>query len=226
MKTIEIKGHLREATGGKPTKELRREGHVPCVVYGGEKNIHFYADERELMKLVYTKDVYRIKFDLDGTSVEVVLRETQYHPVKDNIMHMDFVEVVVGKQVSITLPVLLNGSSVGIRNGGVLRRNAKKVFVRGRIEDIPEAIQIDISNMNIGESIKVGDLNIRGIEILEAANRVVVAVKTSRRAIAEEEEEEEGEEGEGEEGAEEGAEGSGEGGESKSEASAEAKAEE
>jgi len=139
---------------------------------------------------------------------------------------MDFVEVVVGKQVSITLPVLLNGSSVGIRNGGVLRRNAKKVFVRGRIEDIPEAIQIDISNMNIGESIKVGDLNIPGIEILEAANRVVVAVKTSRRAIAEEEEEEEGEEGEGEEGAEEGAEGSGEGGESKSEASAEAKAEE
>lgn len=227
MKTIEIKGHLRETTGGKSTKELRREGHVPCVVYGGEKNVHFYSDERELMKLVYTKDVYRIKFELDGTNVEAVLREAQYHPVKDNILHMDFVEVVPGKQVSITLPVLLDGSSVGIRNGGVLRRNAKKVFVRGKIEDIPESIKIDISEMSIGDSVKVGDLSIPGIEILEAANRVVVAVKTSRRAIAEEEEEEgeEGEEGaEGEEG-EEGAEGSGEGGESKSEAAAEAKAE-
>lgn len=217
-----MKGHLRETTGGKSAKELRREGHVPCVVYGGEENLHFHADERQLMKLVYTKDVYRIKFDLDGTSVEAVLRDAQYHPVKDNILHMDFVEVVPGKMVSITLPVLLHGSAIGVRNGGVLRRNAKKLFVRGKIDDIPAAIDIDISEMKIGHSVKVSDLNFAGIEILEAGNRVVVAIKTSRRAIAEEEAEEAEE---GEEGAE-GAEGAAEGGDAPAKESAEAPAEE
>jgi len=187
MKTIEITGHLREAVGGTSAKQLRREGHVPCVVYGGEENLHFRADERELNKLVYTPDVFLITLKLGEKQVKVVLRDVQYHAVGDNILHMDFIEVLPGKAVSITLPVALEGSSLGVRNGGVLRRNAKVLFVRGMVDALPDAIAIDITAMRIGETIKVGDLNIPGVEMLEAANRVVVAIKTSRKAIADEE---------------------------------------
>lgn len=116
-------------------------------------------------------------------------------------MHMDFVEVLPGKPVSLKLPVVLEGSAIGVRNGGVLRRNAKVLYVRGMVDSLPDAITIDISNMRIGHSKKVGDLDIPGVEMLEAANRVVVAIKTSRRAIADDAEEE-GEEGEGAEGEE------------------------
>ena len=187
MKTIEINGHLREAVGGSSAKQLRREGRVPCVVYGGEENLHFHADERELNKLVYTPDVFLITLKLGDKAVNAVLRDAQYHAVGDNILHMDFVEVLPGKSVSLKLPVSLEGNSIGVRNGGVLRRNAKVLFVRGMVNDLPDAITIDIAKMRIGDSIKVGDLNIPGVEMLEAANRVVVAIKTSRKAIADEE---------------------------------------
>ena len=208
MKTMEINGHLRDGLGSKEARSLRREGQVPCVIYGGEQNIHFYADERELNKLVYSPDVYRIKVNLGEKAVDAVLRDAQYHPVKDNLLHMDLTEVVPGKPVSLRLPVVLNGNSIGVKNGGVLRRNAKKLFVRGMIDDLPDTIEIDITKMRIGHSKKVADLSVSGVEFLEADNRVVVAIKTSRRAIAEEEEEE-GEEGA--EGAAEGAEAPAEG---------------
>ena len=221
MKTIEINGHLREAVGGSSAKQLRREGQVPCVVYGGKENIHFHADERELNKLVYTPDVFLITIKAGDKEVKAVLRDAQYHPVEDSILHMDFVEVVPGQPISLKLPVALEGTAVGVRNGGVLRRNAKVLYVRGMVDDLPDEITIDISNMRIGHSKKVGDLSIPGVEMLEAANRVVVAIKTSRRAIAEEEEEAAAEAEEGAEG-EEGEESSGEGGsEEKAEAPAE-----
>jgi large subunit ribosomal protein L25 len=201
MKTIEVNGHLREAVGGSSAKQLRREGHVPCVVYGGEEILHFYADERDLNKLVYTPDVFLITIKAGGKEVKAVLRDVQYHAVQDSIMHMDFVEVLPGKPVSLKLPVVLEGSALGVRNGGVLRRNAKVLYVRGMVDSLPDAITIDISKMRIGHSKKVGDLDIPGVEMLEAANRVVVAIKTSRRAIADDAEEE-GEEGDGAEGEE------------------------
>jgi large subunit ribosomal protein L25 len=216
MKTIEISGHLREAVGSQDAKQLRREGMVPCVVYGGSENLHFYADERELDKIVYTPDVYLINLNLDDKKVQAVRRDAQFHPVKDNLLHMDFVEVVPGKSISLKLPVALTGNAIGVRNGGVLRRNAKMLYVKGMVDDLPDTITIDISKMRIGHTIKVGDLNIPGVEMLEAANRVVVAIKTSRKAIADEEAEEaeegaEGEEAAAAEGAEGGAEASEEG---------------
>lgn len=216
MKTIEISGHLRGAVGSQDAKQLRREGMVPCVVYGGSENLHFYADERELDKIVYTPDVYLINLNLDDKKVQAVRRDAQFHPVKDNLLHMDFVEVVPGKSISLKLPVALTGNAIGVRNGGVLRRNAKMLYIKGMVDDLPDTITIDISKMRIGHTIKVGDLNIPGVEMLEAANRVVVAIKTSRKAIADEEAEEaeegaEGEEAAAAEGAEGGAEASEEG---------------
>lgn len=196
MKTIEINGHLRESLGTKNAKALRREGQVPCVVYGGEKNIHFCADERELNKLIYTPNVYQINLDLDGHKVSVVMRNPEFHPVMDNLLHLDFIEVQAGKPTTMRIPVALTGNSIGVKNGGVLRHNAKKLLVRGSIDNIPDEITIDITPMRIGHSKKVGDLDIPNLEILESDNRVVVAIKTSRKAIADEEAEE-GEEGEG-----------------------------
>lgn len=211
MKTIEINGHLRGTLGSKTAKELRREGHVPCVVYGGGENVHFHADERELNKLVYTPDVYLITIKLGDKEVKAVLREAQYHPVSDKTLHMDFIEVVPGKTVALKLPVDLTGNSVGVKNGGVLRRNAKTLYVRGLVETLPDTIAIDITKMKIGATIKVGDLSIPGVEMLEASNRVVVAIKTSRKAVSETEaedaEEAAAEGAEGEDAAEEPAEG-------------------
>ena len=197
MKTIEIKGHLRESLGTKNAKQLRREGQVPCVVYGGEKNTHFYADERELNKLIYTPNVYQVLLDIDGTKVNAVMRNPEFHPVKDNLLHLDFIEVLSGKPTTMRIPLTLSGASIGVKNGGVLRHNAKKLLVRGVIENIPDEIAIDITDMKIGTSKKVGEIDIKDLEVLESSNRVVVAIKTSRKAIVEEEVEgEEGAEGE------------------------------
>jgi large subunit ribosomal protein L25 len=214
MKTIEINGHLRESLGTKNAKQLRREGQVPCVVYGGEKNTHFYADERELNKLIYTPNVYQVLLDIDGLKVNAVMRNPEFHPVKDNLIHLDFIEVLSGKATTMRIPLTLSGASVGVKNGGVLRHNAKKLLVRGLIENIPDEISIDITDMGIGTSKKVGEIDIKDLEVLESSNRVVVAIKTSRKAIVEEEVE-------GEEGAE-GEEATAEGDEAAAEAPAEA----
>jgi len=203
MKTIEIKGHLRESLGTKTAKQLRREGQVPCVAYGGESNVHFYADERELNKLIYTPNVYQVNLDVDGKKLVAVMRNPEFHPVKDNLLHLDFIGVLPGKLTTMRIPLTLTGASIGVKNGGVLRHNAKKLLVRGLIENIPDEIVVDISKMKIGDSKKVGGLDIENLEILESSNRVVVAVKTSRKAVTTDDEEEEGEEGA--EGATEGA---------------------
>lgn len=202
MQTIEIQGHLREAVGSKNAKKLRREGQVPCVLYGGKDNVHFYADERELNKLIYTPNVYQVSLKVGNDTTTAVMRNPEFHPVQDNLLHLDFIEVLPGEAVTMRIPVHLTGTALGVKNGGVLRHNAKKLLVRGMIEHIPDEILVDVTPMRIGQSKKVGELDIPNLEILESPNRVVVAVKTSRKAIVDEEEEEEGEEGEGEEGAE------------------------
>ena len=221
MQTIEIKGHLRESVGSKNAKALRREGQVPCVLYGGEKNTHFHADERELNKLIYTPNVYTVNLNIEGKNHTAVMRNPEFHPVKDNLIHLDFIEITPGKAVTMRIPVHLSGTAVGVRNGGVLRHNAKKLLVRGQIEHIPDEILVDLTQMKIGDSKKVGELNIPNLAIMESNNRVVVSVKTSRKAIVDEVEEEEDEEGvEGAEPAE-GAEGGAEGSERKAGATSE-----
>jgi len=189
MKTIEIKGHLRGSLGSKDAKLLRREGQVPCVVYGGGENIHFHADIRELNKLVYTPEVYLVTLNLDGKMVKAVVRDAQYHPVGDQMLHMDLTQIVDGKPVSIQLPVHVNGTAVGVKAGGTMRQSASRLSVRGQVDTLPDSIEIDVTNLKIGGMVKVGDLKVAGVEFMEAANRVVVAVRTSRKVVAEGEEE-------------------------------------
>jgi len=198
MKTIKVNAKTREVVGTKDAKKLRKEGMVPCVIYGGEAPKHFYADERELNKLVYTGDVYFVDIDLDGKAMKAVLREPQYHPITDRLIHMDFVELFDDKEVIMRLPVRLNGIAIGVKNGGVLRQNAQKLKVKALPGNIPECIEIPMEKMKIGMSVKVGELDLPDVTVMESDNRVIVAIKMARKAVVADDDEE----GAGEEGAE------------------------
>jgi len=205
MKTIELKGNLRESIGKTNAKNLRKEKLVPCVMYGQGENLHFQVEEKAFNKVIYTADAYIIKLDIDGKQVDAILRDVQYHPVTDRVLHADFFQIEEKTPVWTMLPVTLEGSSVGVLKGGRLVQKMRKVKIKGLPADLPEHITIDISDLDIGKSVKIKDLNIDKAELLDPANAVVVLVKTAR-GVQTEEEGEEGEEGEGEEGAAEGGE--------------------
>ena len=151
MKTLEIKGVLRQDLGKKESKDLRKQGIVPCVMYGGEKNLHFSAHENQFKKLIYTPDVFLVKLEVDGQVFDTVMQEIQFHPVTDSIIHIDFVQVFPDKKVTVNLPVRLTGNSVGLLEGGKLRQRRRYLKVSGLIKDMPDRLEIDLTDMNIGE---------------------------------------------------------------------------
>jgi large subunit ribosomal protein L25 len=180
MKTLEIKGTLRSELGKKQSRDLRNQGLVPCVMYGGEQNIHFSTHENQLKKLVYTPDVFQVKLELEGQTYDAVMQDVQFHPVSDDILHIDFVQVSQEKQVTVNLPVRLTGSSVGIRAGGKLRQRRHYLKVKGFIKDMPDRLEIDMTDLDIGDSLKIGDLNYDNLEILDPSRAMVVGVVSSR----------------------------------------------
>ena len=202
MKTVSLSGSLRESVGKKGAASLRTGERIPAVIYGGKEQIHFSIAENEAKKLVFTPNVYLIEIEVDGKSFKVILQETQLHPVTDRIIHLDFLEITDEKPFKIKLPVKLEGFARGVRNGGRLRQNFRKLKVFGLAKDMPESIEIDITPIRIGQKRRVSDLTINGLTFLDPANAVVVGVQTARAAIEEEEEEEEAEGTEGTEGSE------------------------
>ena len=207
MKSITIKGSERESVGKKSTKALRNAGKVPCVVYGGDKPLHFSADERAFQKLVYTPKAHTVVVDLEsGDKIDAVMQDVQFHPVTDEILHVDFYQLFKDKPVTMDIPVLLQGNSIGVRNGGRLLFRKRKLTIKALPDDLPDFFDVDISKLKIGDNISVESLLSDDFTILHPDSTVVVQVKTARAAIAVEEEEEEGLEGEAAEGAE-GAEG-------------------
>jgi len=197
MKTIDIKGTLRTEVGKKATKKLRKEGMVPCNLYGGEKNINFYAHENEFRKIVYTPEVFEISIDIDGEKHTAIIQELQFHPVKDNLTHIDFIEVVKDKPIKISIPVSLVGTAKGVLDGGRMVLNLRRLKAKGLISDMPEAFEINVEDIVIGKGIKVGELKFNNIELLDPASSIVCAVKVTRVARSEAEDTEA--EGEGEE---------------------------
>lgn len=191
MKTVSLSGSLRENVGKKDATDLRRQGKVPCVLYGGQEQIHFFIDERDAKKLIITPDVYIVKLNIGGNEVKAIVQEAQMHPVTDKITHLDFIEVLDGKPVKAKLPVKLEGFSIGVRNGGKLRQHFRKLTVRGLESDLPEIITVNIEKLRIGGKIRVSDININGVELLDASTAVVVAVQMARGASNVDEEEEE-----------------------------------
>lgn len=194
MKSFEVKVEKRAEVGKKDTKKLRKEGKVPCVLYGGEEVIHFSAEEGDLRNLIYTPNSYIVKLLFGDKTIDAVVQDMQFHPISDRVLHIDFVEVFEDKKAIIKVPVRLTGFSKGVKEGGKLRQDLRKLKIKALPKDLPDFLEVDITDIGIDESIIVRDLNFENLEILDAKTNVVVIV-LSTRAAAMAEEEEEAEEG-------------------------------
>ena len=201
MKSLAISAKTREKVGKSDSKALRNQGKVPCVLYGGEKQVSFYAHENDFRKLVYTSDVFLVKLDIDGTKFSAIMQDIQFHPVTDKILHIDFLQVFDDKEITVSIPVKLAGLSIGVRNGGNLMHRRKSIITKALPANLPDAITIDISDLKIGMFVYIKDLRSDVYDFLAADNSVVVGVKTARNAIEDElAESEEAEGAEGEDG--------------------------
>jgi len=228
MKRIEIAAELRTETGSKDAKLTRAENNVPCVLYGGEEPVHFVLDAVTLDKFVFTPEVFLYEIEIGSKKYLASMKEVQFHPVTDRPIHVDFLELSEDKKAKVSIPVKLIGTPLGVRNGGRLSQIYRKVTVLGLPANLPEHLEVNVEGVRIGQSIRIGEIETDGLEILEEPTNVLMAVKMARTVIEEEElEDEEGEEGEeGAEGAEgESAQGgeapSAEGGEEKKEGGSE-----
>lgn len=190
MKSVSINGIARVNLGKSFAKQLRKEDNVPCVIYGGSMEpVHFYAHTNELRKIIYTPNVYLIDITIGDDKMCAVMRDVQFHPVTDKILHIDFLRVFEDKKVRINIPVSIQGNSIGVRNGGRLAHNMRRILVEALSNHLPETIEIDITNLKIGQSIRVVDMELENVTFLNNSNDVIVAVKTARTAIADEDEE-------------------------------------
>jgi large subunit ribosomal protein L25 len=196
MKTLAINVNERQNVGKSNTRALRNQGNVPCVLYGGEKQVTFYAHENDFRKLVYTPDTFLVELSIDGTIIKAIMQDIQFHPVTDKILHIDFLEVFDNKPITVSIPVNLNGSSIGVKNGGNLMFRRSKIITKGLVADLPNSIELNIEHLNIGMFTYIKDISIEGCELVAPGNSVVVGVKTARAVVEEEVEEvEEGVEG-------------------------------
>ena len=205
MKTVQLSGSPRANVGKKDAKAVRNAGGVPCVLYGSGEQTYFSVRDVDIEKIVFSPDVFQVELDIDGTKKKGIIQELQIHPVTDKVLHVDFLELEDGKPVKLGIPITLSGRSKGVLNGGRLQQVFRRLKVKGLPKDIPAAVDIDITNLRIGDSRRVSDLEVPGVELLDAQNAVVVSVKMARGAVDLDEDEEEGTE-EGAEGTEEGAE--------------------
>ena len=211
MDSYEIKAEFREKTGKNATKKLRKEGKIPCVLYGKDETVHFTAETNIFHPIVFTPYVYLIDLKIGDKNYHAMLQEIQFHPVTDEIQHLDFLKVYEGVPVDIRLPIRLNGVPRGVTQGGKLMQFKRKLLANGLPKDLPNELNIDISKLGLDTAIRVRDLKYENLELIDPENQIIVAVKSAKALAAvpveEEEEEEEGEEAEeGEEG-EEGASG-------------------
>lgn len=193
MKSITINGSKRESVGKKSTKALRNAGQVPCVLYGGEQPLHFSAEELSFKHLVYTPDVHTVEIKLEGgDTFNAVLQDIQFHPVTDAILHIDFYQIFEDKEISMEIPVHTTGVARGVKNGGVLRFNLRRMKVKGLPGNLPDFIEADITSLKIGNKLYVTALASDDYKIMHPDNTVVCQVRTSRNVIADTEDEEEG----------------------------------
>lgn len=182
MKTFELQGTKRESVGKKEAKNLRKEGKIPCVLYGGEKNINFCVPENSLQKLIYTPDVYLVILNIDGEEHKAIIKEIQFHPVTDRVLHIDFQKIYEDKPFVVELPIKVTGNSIGIRAGGKLQIKQRKLKVKGLLKDMPEVLEIDITNLNVGQSYKVGNLKFENLQLVDPADVMVVKIASTRAA--------------------------------------------
>jgi large subunit ribosomal protein L25 len=211
MKTVSLSGSLRENVGKKDAKKHRKEGNIPCVMYGGKEQVHFVAGDKAFRKLLFTPEVYIFKLDIGGKTYNTIIQDVQYHPVTDNILHIDFLEINPEKPVSISVPVKVTGTAPGVLKGGKLILKTRKLKISGLMQHLPDDITVSIDPLDIGDSVKVKDLTFENITLMDSPSTVIVSVRTARVLVEETPGAEgapaEGAPAEGAEGAEKGKEG-------------------
>ncbi|MDA7708856.1 50S ribosomal protein L25 [Flavobacteriales bacterium] len=210
MKTASLSGSSRESVGKKDASQLRLNNRVPAVLYGGGDQKHLSVGELDISKIVVNPDVFQIDLDLDGTAYKCIVQDVQFHPVTERIVHIDLLQIVDGKPVRVELPLRTTGTAQGVIDGGRIQMLFRRLPVRGLIQDLPEEISVDISDLVIGDSARVRDIEVPNCDVLLSESALLVACKRTRAAMSAESEEEL--EGEGAEGAE-----GGEGGEAAAE---------
>ncbi len=184
MKSVQLSGSLRANVGKVNAKAVREKGNVPCVIYGGKEQIHFEADIRAFKPVIFTPNAHIVEIDLGGKVYKTVLQEAQYHKITDNLIHADFLEIQEGKPVTANIPIVITGQSDGVKKGGKLVLKMRKLKVRGIAATLPDTIAIDITKLDIGDSIAVGDIVVEGATLLNAKNVSVVSVTTTRAVAA------------------------------------------
>jgi len=189
MKTIEIIGYKRANLGKSDSKKLRQEGNVPCVVYGDEGQIHFYAPMILFRPLIYTPEVYFVNLNVEGEIFRCILQDVQFHPVNDLILHADFLILHDEKPIKMGIPMEFVGKAPGLQKGGKLQVKLQKILIKALPKDMPEKISIDIGNMELGDTIKVKDVEEKDFEILNSPRVTIATVSIPRLTrLAEEEE--------------------------------------
>ncbi len=190
MKQISINGTARTELGKKAVKAIRNSGNVPCVLYGEKKDangqpeaIHFSVSEKEINKLIYTPHIYLVDINIDGEDHKGILKEVQFHPVKDNVLHVDFLEVHAEKPIVMGVPIAPQGLAEGVRAGGRLITMVRKLNVKALYSAIPEKLNIDVTALQLGKSIKVGDLHFENLELVTPKEVIVCTVKMTRAAM-------------------------------------------
>ena len=184
MQSIKLNAKKREEFGKKSTKAVRREGRIPAVVYGQGEPVNFSLEIPDVKPLIYSPASYIVEFDIEGSKEIAVMREVQFHPVKEEILHMDFYRVNESKPVTIDIPVRITGNSEGVKMGGKLVQNKRKLTVSGLMKDLPDELVVDITELGIGKTIFVGDLSYDNLRLLNPASTAVCAIRVTRAAAA------------------------------------------
>ena len=183
MKSIAIKGSERESVGKAATRAARNAGMVPCVLYGGSQPVHFTAEESAFKGLVYTPNVHTVVIDLNGKTYNAILQDIQFHPVSDKILHIDFYELNAEKEITMEVPVKVIGNSRGVMAGGVLRLNQRKLKVRALPANLPDFVEADITELEMGNKLYITKLPQENFKLLQPDNTVVAQVRISRAAM-------------------------------------------
>lgn len=180
MKSIAISGSSRKNVGKRDAKELRYEGKVPAVLYGGEKQYHFAVSAADLTPLIYTPDVHFVELDIDGKKYKAIVQEAQYHPLTDQVRHVDFLELNDKKEVAMEIPVLLTGASPGVKMGGKLIQKLRKLRVKAMPANMPQYVEVSLNKLEVGKSVRVREIQLENAKVLNNADDTIVSVVMSR----------------------------------------------
>ncbi|MBR4381139.1 MAG: 50S ribosomal protein L25/general stress protein Ctc [Bacteroidaceae bacterium] len=187
MKSYELNGSARtiaerSSEQTKALKAMRRNNMIPCVLYGGEKNVNFSVNAADVRKLVYSPDIHYVNLNIDGVAYVAIIREIQFHPVKDNILHIDFLEINDQKPIVMEVPLKLEGLAVGVKAGGKMRQLMRTLRVKALYTNIPESLSVDVSDMGLGKARKIADLSYENLELINPKTAVVCMVAATRQS--------------------------------------------